>query len=667
MRFGCEFAILNCIRDPIFVMDDQDRFVLANDACKFLNEGAGRDVLGLTTREVLPNEIAAALGHRNQRVLATGVDDVTEEQVPGDHGQVLTVITKKSLYVDPSGKRHVVGIVRDITDRKRTEDEIRLAKAAAEEANVAKSTFLANMSHEIRTPMTAILGFAEMIDNSLACCATCPEHRTCPTPVQNKESIQVIRRNGERLLGLINDVLDISKVEAGRMEIERVPCSPVQIVEEAVSLVRVKAIEKGVSLDARYEFPLPATALSDPGRIRQILINLLGNAVKFSSTGRVEVVVRCAADLPAGRATMAFAVQDTGIGMTGEQIGRLFQPFVQADSSTTRQYGGTGLGLAISKRLAEAMGGDIQVSSSPGEGSTFTFTMKTELPASVRMVRDISEAAARPSDSPASGASAAVSLRGRILLAEDGPDNQLLILTILRKAGARVDVAPNGLVAVEKALSAVSAGEPYDVILMDMQMPEMDGYEATRKLRQLDYRAPIVALTAHAMAGDRQKCLDAGCDDYATKPVNRLTLLATLARLMGALVPAAEAGLAAETAQAVSDEVIHSLFHDDPDMNGIITEFVDHLPQRLVEMRQAADNSQWDVLQRLAHQVKGAGGSYGYACLTEVARELESLAKDEDAEAAMLALNNLTRLCEQIRMGQAASAATAVTEDGRTT
>jgi signal transduction histidine kinase/CheY-like chemotaxis protein/HPt (histidine-containing phosphotransfer) domain-containing protein len=527
--------------------------------------------------------------------------------------------------------------------------------ALAETANTAKSRFLANMSHEIRTPMTAIMGFVEMLASSIECCTTCPEHQACPTRAQNKESIQVIRRNGEHLLGLINDILDLSKVEAGKMEVERVPCSPVQIVEEAVSLMRVKALEKGLSLDARYEFPLPETILSDPARVRQVLVNLVSNAVKFTSEGHVEIVVRCTTDVQAGRAAMAFDVKDTGIGMTPEQIGRLFQPFAQADSSTTRQYGGTGLGLAISKRLAAALGGDIHVVSRPGEGSTFTFTMETELPQPVHMLHDLSEAAPRAPRQPQSPSPAAVRLRGRVLLAEDGPDNQKLICAILRGAGAEVDLASNGRLAVEKALAALSAGTPYDAIVMDMQMPEMDGYEATRQLRQSGHDKPIVALTAHAMAGDREKCIAAGCDDYAAKPVDRGALLATLGRLMGSPQPGPEDRPAVpEPVQASSDGPIHLAFRSDPDMAGIIAEFVGQLPQRLAEMREAAANNQWEVLQRAAHQLKGAGGSYGYACLTDAARELESHAKQQDTEAAMLALSNLAHLCERIQAGHAA-------------
>ncbi len=530
--------------------------------------------------------------------------------------------------------------------------ELVQARRQADAANAAKSDFLANMSHEIRTPMTAILGFAQMIEDSIECCTVCPDFQTCPTRAENKEHIQIIRRNGEHLLALISDILDLSKIEAGKMVVEHRPSSPVQLVEEVASLMRVRALAKGVSLDVRYSFPLPKTILSDPERVRQILVNLVGNSVKFTSRGGITLTLRCITEARTGQATIAFDVKDTGIGMTPEQIGKLFQPFVQADSSTKRRFGGTGLGLSICKRVAEALGGTIEVKSRPGEGSTFTFTMKAGLPNPVQMLSDLSEAAASaPGDQQLR--LAAPTLRGRVLLAEDGPDNQKLIAAILRKAGVDVDSVQDGRLAVEEAMSAWSAGTPYGAILMDMQMPEMDGYEATRQLRCTGYEGPIIALTAHAMADDRTKCLAAGCDDYATKPVDSIGLLHMLARFLGCPATGPEEEIAAATPTRTSSvDGIQSQFADDPDMAEIIEEFVARLPDTIAAMAESLERSCHDDLRRLAHQLKGAGGGYGYPLLTERARKLEDASRTADVEAERLALNELQAFAHSVIVGR---------------
>ncbi|MFW6170600.1 MAG: ATP-binding protein [Planctomycetota bacterium] len=390
----------------------------------------------------------------------------------------------------------------------------------AQAANQAKSEFLANMSHEIRTPMTAILGFADLL---LA------EPDLKHAPPERIEAIQTIQRNGEYLLQLINDVLDLSKIEAGKLDVEKTACSPIQVLSDVASLMQVRAQAKNIPLDIEYASAMPERVQSDPTRLRQILINLVGNALKFTESGRVRVVAQLVRDADSS-AYLQYDVIDTGIGMTEEQLAKLFQPFTQADSSTTRKYGGTGLGLTISKRLAEALGGDISVTSTPGEGSTFSLTVGIGALAGIPLVesRNQRDGDATPELQPPPTNS--VRLEARILLAEDGPDNQRLISFVLKKAGADVTVAENGQIAHEKALAARDAGTPFDIILMDMQMPVMDGYTATQKLHDAGYTGPILALTAHAMEGDDAKCRQAGCDDYLTKPIDRPKLLRTISR-----------------------------------------------------------------------------------------------------------------------------------------
>ena len=408
-------------------------------------------------------------------------------------------------------------LTQEIGERERTEAELKVAKKAAETANQSKSEFLANMSHEIRTPMTAILGFADLLlEENLP-------------PAERKEHLDTIRHNGKHLLGLINDILDLSKIESGKMIVEHIACSPTSIVDEVVSLMRPRTIEKKLSLDIEYRGPIPETIQTDPVRLRQILINLLGNAVKFTKSGSVRLLVQMLDSPNAADPRIDFAVIDTGTGMTPEQLASIFKPFAQADTSTTRSHGGTGLGLAISKRFARMLGGDITCESELGKGSKFHATIITGSLEEVRMLDNCNETICLV-HKEVSKSMPAPRISGRILLAEDGPDNQRLIKFVLEKAGAEVVVAENGRIAVEKTLQANGDGQPFDLILMDMQMPVLDGYDATGQLHKSGCRIPIIALTAHAMHGDREKCLEAGCNDYTTKPIDRHQLLQLVAR-----------------------------------------------------------------------------------------------------------------------------------------
>jgi len=417
---------------------------------------------------------------------------------------------------DGSPKR-MVGVHIDI-------QQLRETVTKAEAASQAKSEFLANMSHEIRTPMTAILGYADLLDN---------EGSLATDHAQSADAIRTIRSNANHLLTIINDILDMSKIEAGQMTVELIQTNPTQLAVEVASLIQPSGNGKGVQVRVCYDSPIPAYIQSDPTRLRQILLNLAGNAIKFTEIGSVAIHVDC--DVEAEQ--IRFRVVDTGIGMTPEQRDAIaqFEAFSQADTSTTRKFGGTGLGLRISRSLATILGGGLKIESEAGVGSTFTAIVRTGKLDGVEMlapdtIPTFSESlyAVRPAEIKELRNNLPLASM-RILLAEDGPDNQRLISFHLKKAGAGVQIVENGQTAVETIQRADDASMP-DLVLMDMQMPILDGYGATRKIRQDGYSLPIIALTAHAMAGDREKCRDAGCDDYLTKPIDKATLVETCAK-----------------------------------------------------------------------------------------------------------------------------------------
>ena len=392
----------------------------------------------------------------------------------------------------------------DVSEREEAMRELVEAKRTAEYANAAKSTFLANISHEIRTPMASIIGYADlMLDPT-----TLPEERV--------EFVATIRRNGEHLLGIINDLLDLSKIEAGRMEIEAIEVEVVEIAREVVRLLQVRAKEKGLQLTLEAEDDgAQVLVLADPLRMRQILLNLVGNAIKFTDRGWVRVGIRTQVD--GDRLQVWLDVADSGLGLAPEHVARLFQNFSQADSSTTRRFGGTGLGLAISQRLAQMMGGGVEVRSRPGEGSTFTVAIVLPLARGTPRA----ETVAPPPSEPA-----AVSLAGRsVLIVEDGEDNRQLLSTILTRAGAEVTTAANGREGLDCVIRAGAASRSFDTILMDIQMAEIDGYNASRRLRNIGYRGRIIAITGNATSGDRDRAMESGCDAYAAKPIPRDVLL----------------------------------------------------------------------------------------------------------------------------------------------
>ena len=551
----------------------------------------------------------------------------------------------------------------DVTQLEEQNVELEKARHVAEAASRSKSEFLANMSHEIRTPMNAIMGFADILRRGME-----------ESEERRLNYLETIHASGTHLLELINDILDLSKIEAGKLQVESVEVSPFGVMRDVVNVLRVRAEMAGITLDYSVAGRVPETIHSDPTRLRQILMNLVGNALKFTSEGGVTLVCRLASESDVPR--LEYEISDTGIGMTEEQMARIFSPFEQADSSVTRRFGGTGLGLSISQRFAEALGGGIRVRSTPGVGSTFTVAVETGPLSGVRMI-DGTEAALSMEQKQQSRRNVCqVRLRpSRVLLVDDGASNRELVALLLRRAGLEVCEAESGVEALDRVAEAT-----FDLVLMDMQMPVMDGYTATRRLRESGHSMPIVALTGNAMQGDEDKCRAAGCSHFLTKPVDFDALFDVLSDTLGELTPVEEpsttrqapvdplAGHLPETSRRTCSPaaaaapgpverklprpIVPTLPFDDPDFRMIVEKFVAQLVVRLQAMCEAFVQGDFEALADHAHWLKGAGGTVGFAEFTEPARRLESLATSQSIDEIPPLLQDLVQLAESVRLDQ---------------
>jgi len=509
------------------------------------------------------------------------------------------------------------------------EDAIKLAMRKATEANVAKSVFLANMSHEIRTPLNAILGFADLLISE-----------SSDLDPERREQLSTIASSGKHLLTLINDVLDLSKIEASEMSFYRESTDPNRVLVEVMSLLRVKAVQQGITLDYEWRTPAPSTIVTDEPRLRQVLLNLVGNAVKFTEEGGVRVSAAVEnADSPTPM--LRVDVVDSGVGIPQDKLVEIFRPFVQADASVTRKFGGTGLGLSICQRIAEGMGGSLTVGSKLGEGSCFTLRLPTGcldgVASSLPVCDGLQAHTAAPEKAQLSAQPNA--LKGmHVLVVEDGETNRRLISLVLRRAGVEVEMANNGQEGLDAALAC-----EFDAILMDMQMPVMDGYTAAGRLRAANFTGPIIALTAHAMKGDEERCREAGCSDYLTKPIEAPRLLAKLAAVRGDVTP--EEFDEYDTPVNYDDLIPSSLPTDDEEFCEVVESFLAKYSSELDLMSGYLDAADWESMRKSAHWLKGSGGTAGYHAVTDAARDLENALKGTpNAETVQAKVDQLRKL-----------------------
>jgi PAS domain S-box-containing protein len=637
-------SALDTLAEGLIVLDNDERIVLANQSIAAIVGKTPQQLMGMRVSH-LPWEFTAGTTLAQGSPWLGVTDGSTSPRgimmrLRDHQSMVRTFSVNCSPVLGSEGKtRGVLVSLDDVTRLEQNELELRKSRDEAESANRAKSDFLARMSHEIRTPMNAILGFADILRRGYE-----------ENEAERQEYLETIHSSGQHLLELINDILDLSKIEAGKLEFETSRCSPHALICEVVSVLSVRAEQKRIELKFQWDGGVPESIETDPTRLRQALTNLIGNAIKFTEKGAVRVIARVVRNGPTPK--LSIDVIDSGIGMKGDVLDRIFQPFSQADTSITRRFGGTGLGLSISKQIAEALGGGISVASEFGKGSTFSLTILTGPLDNVAIINPKSLKSSLQLDRKIEHP--AVTLQGlRVLLAEDGASNRKLISLMLERVGAIIEPAENGQICVDLAMK-----RKYDVILMDMQMPVMDGYTAATTLRRKGLKLPIIALTAHAMRGDEEKCRAAGCSGFVTKPIDMDLLLRTISEAAGvksAAVPA-PAELAGQACAAPTQPPIRSggpelqstLPTDDPEFCQIVEEFVDRLKSQVAAISDAWSRGDMDELAGLAHWVKGSGGTAGFNALTDPASDLERAAREKRMDEIAVSISQIQDVAGRI-------------------
>ncbi len=688
---------LDILNEGLMIVSTDGRILLANNALARTAQRSADSLVGRKASEMNLNRTDnktempwTECGNTEQ-----AVSGVTMNFVDRMNRKRIFKVNCSPLFGNEGQIRGVMVSLDDVTQLEQNKVDLKIAKDEADAANKAKGDFLANMSHEIRNPMNAIVGFTDILRRGLE-----------DSESTRTKYLDTIHASGTHLVELINDILDFSKIEAGKLELEIRECSPYQIMTEVVNVLRMKAEQQSLTLTTAIRGTIPETIQADSTRLRQILMNLVGNAIKFTAEGGVQIVASMVQQN--GKPALRFEVKDTGIGMTKEQMSRLFQEFMQADSSVTRRFGGTGLGLAISKRLTEAMGGQIAVDSELGAGSTFHFCVETGDLTSVAMLDDRQASEKFSSSSHNKQLGLKVWFKpARILVTDDTPANRQLVGLVLRKAGLEVDEAENGAIAVEKATS-----NSYDLLLMDMQMPVMDGFTATRTLRENGLETPILAFTANVMEQDRLRCVAAGCTGFLTKPINIDLLLSTLAEYLPTMEAPPEilfetkSTMPAKVSHTRSDESMNgdvstslqygrpgnfldeifeqlpgvsTALKDDantiangsrtvkekgrsrkpmystlpmeiPEFREIVESFVSIIEETVCSMRVAQKNMDYQEIREIAHRLKGTGGTVGFNAFTEPSRKLQIAAEERDDDTIEAMLCELEDISSRVEM-----------------
>jgi len=626
------YSLIDSIPDLIFYKDLKGVYLGCNPAFGKFVGFHRQDVVEKTDYDLFSKEMADFFREQDRLMLSSGRPRNNEEWVDYPDGRRVLLETLRTPYFGPYGEiLGLVGISRDVTDRKQMQEELKRAKESAEKANQAKSEFLAGMSHEIRTPMSGVIGMAELL------------METNLDPEQTK-GLELIHNSAHSLLSIINDILDISKIEAGKIELETIDFDLRAVLKDMNGLMAVKAVEKSLSYRCVIDPDVPSLLRGDPGRLRQVLINLIGNAVKFTSDGGITLEVSCKTENDI-QARIGFVVADTGIGIPEGQAERLFEKFTQLDMSTTRKYGGTGLGLTISKQLCEMMGGEIHVESEEGKGSRFHLTvlldkqrpteatapapLSEDTPSSTESVESPRRRVTSPQQHPAAG-------NPPILLVEDNETIQLVSLGLLKNLGYVADLVENG----REAIDALKK-KHYRLVLMDMEMPVMDGYAATKTIRGknspvLNPEIPIIAMTAHAMQRDLDRCISAGMDGYLSKPVKKHDLAAILKQYVDEN-PEVRTTVVVDAPipdDDIFDEVgIRERLDDSDDLIQVVMQsFIASFPERIVELTAAYQSRDGEKIRAVGHNIKGSSGTAGAAAIMKTAIMVEDAGKKGDIQ-----------------------------------